>query len=68
MGSSVANRVVICFQCRSSACSCVSRWNGAPAGWTLKPEPSQLALAVAWLSGACMAGTALGALLAMLLS
>jgi hypothetical protein len=50
---------VICFHCRKPDCAC------------LKPTPElrprhELIWALAWLGGACAAGTALGAALAFL--
>ena len=50
---------VICFRCRQSACECL-----APVP-CLRPH-GEVAWAIAWLGGACAAGTALGALLALL--
>ncbi len=54
---------IICFRCRKADCGCLSR---------VDPEPnvfrSQLAWAFAWLGGACVAGTAVGAALALFFS
>jgi hypothetical protein len=61
---------VICFTCRESTCACVSSLNlgGDPDGVIdLRPSRSQLTRAIAWLGGACVAGTALGAAVALLL-
>jgi hypothetical protein len=61
---------VICFTCRESTCACVSSLNHSTAEhgvYDLRPQRSQMARAVAWLGGACVAGTALGAAVALLL-
>lgn len=57
---------VICFRCRLSDCSCVAGLNHREPA---EPgsERSQLGRALAWLGGACLAGSALGAGLAFLL-
>jgi hypothetical protein len=55
---------VICFTCHRSTCSCVAELN-KPAP-ELKPR-AELVRVFAWLGGACVAGSALGAALAMLL-
>ena len=68
MGRALVSNRVICFKCRSASCACVSQWNDLPEGWRLTPHHSELAWALAWLGGACAAGTALGAALALLLS
>ena len=52
---------IICFACRRSDCGCRS---GAAVDET-SPR-AEVAWAVAWLGGACMAGTGLGLLLARL--
>jgi hypothetical protein len=51
---------IICFRCRRSACGCLEP---VPR---LRPR-NEVAWAIAWLGGACAAGTALGAALALLL-
>jgi hypothetical protein len=53
---------IICFVCRRSDCGCL-----APKAALGPPQRSELTWAVACLGGACVAGTAVGALLAMLL-
>jgi hypothetical protein len=68
MGRAVVSSRVICFKCRSASCACVSQWNAFPAEWRITPARSELAWALAWLGGACAAGTALGAALAFLMS
>jgi hypothetical protein len=47
---------IICFRCRKADCGCLAASSYA--------RPSQLAWAFAWLGGACLAGTAVGAVLA----
>jgi hypothetical protein len=56
MGVCVAK--IICFRCRRSDCGCTA------------PERTRLnaTWAFAWLGGACLAGTTVGAILALLLS
>jgi hypothetical protein len=51
---------VICFQCRRSECAC------RQAVATPTSVRSDLGWAFAWLGAACAAGTALGAVLALL--
>jgi len=68
MGRAAVSHRVICFKCRSASCACVSQWNSYPEEWRLGPARSHVAWALAWLGGACAAGTALGAALALLLS
>jgi hypothetical protein len=60
---------VICFTCRESTCGCVAAINSGIRGevYDLRPARSQVTRAIAWLGGACVAGTALGAAMAMLL-
>ena len=64
---SLATAKVICFTCRESTCGCVASLNTGGEVWDLRPSRSQLARALAWLGGACVAGTALGAAVALLL-
>ncbi len=64
MGRNASVAKVICFSCRESTCGCVAQHNLGPAN---VPEPSQIARAVAWLGGACVAGGALGGAIAFLL-
>jgi len=49
---------IICFKCRRADCGCL------PASSPVILR-SQLAWAFAWLGGACVAGTAVGAALAL---
>ena len=60
---------VICFTCRETTCGCVASLNHQSPRevYDLRPPRSQLTRAVAWLGGACVAGTALGAAVALLL-
>jgi hypothetical protein len=62
---------VICFTCRETTCACVaalnSRLRSRPEAAGLRKDRFQVARAVAWLGGACVAGTALGAAVAFLL-
>jgi hypothetical protein len=62
---------VICFTCRESSCGCVAAINtGLKAklkAAQVRSGRSQVTRAVAWLGGACVAGTALGAAVALLL-
>jgi hypothetical protein len=60
---------VICFTCRESTCACVSALNHGDQDRVidLRPSRSQMTRAIAWLGGACVAGTALGAAVALLL-
>jgi hypothetical protein len=59
---------VICFTCRETQCACVAALNDPKSGAVVDLKPrSQAARALAWLGGACVAGTALGAAIALLL-
>jgi hypothetical protein len=57
MRASVAK--IICFQCRKADCGCLDA--------SAQPPRLKLAWAFAWLGGACVAGTAVGAALALIL-
>ncbi|HEY7954144.1 MAG: hypothetical protein ACHQ17_02640 [Polyangia bacterium] len=59
---------IICFRCRKSDCGCVAdhtRASPLPA-WLGDSARAQVLWLVAWILGACLAGSALGALLALL--
>ena len=59
---------VICFHCRKSDCACVADHNAKLAALKAAGQPrSQVIWACAWVGGACLAGSVLGALLALLL-
>ena len=65
----VSGAKVICFTCRETRCACVAALNDPESNSgvvDLRPR-SQVARALAWLGGACVAGTALGAAVALLL-
>ena len=64
MGRNTSVAKVICFSCQESTCECVAQHNLASQDG---PEQSQIARAVAWLGGACVAGGALGGAIAFLL-
>jgi hypothetical protein len=59
---------VICFSCRQTHCACVASLNGDHR-WDARPRlfRSGKARAIACLGGACVAGTALGAAIALLI-
>ena len=65
MGADARPAIIICFTCRRSDCGCL------PAREASEDPPTgaraKLAWAFAWLGGACVAGTAVGAALALLL-
>jgi hypothetical protein len=64
----VSGAKVICFTCRETHCACVAALNDPQAGGVVDLKPhSQVARALAWLGGACVAGTVLGAAVALLL-
>ena len=59
---------IICFRCRKSDCACVAdhtRTTRLP-GWLGASARAQVLWLLAWILGACLAGSALGALLALL--
>jgi hypothetical protein len=56
MRASVAK--IICFQCRKADCGCLAA--------AVEPPRFKLTWAFAWLGGACVAGTAVGAALALI--
>jgi len=61
MGAQTASVAkIICFRCRRSNCGCV------PSGEWEVVGRSTVAWAAAWLGGACVAGTAVGAVLALI--
>jgi hypothetical protein len=63
MGTRSANVAkIICFRCRKADCGCLPRRLPSEA----EMPRLQLAWAFAWLGGACVAGSALGAALALL--
>jgi len=64
LGMAASTAKIICFACRQSTCGCVADLNRPPPD--SKPR-SDVARAFAWLGGACVAGSALGAALAFLL-
>jgi hypothetical protein len=66
MAKSTASAKVICFTCRETSCACVSAWNRVVLERRGERAGGELARAAAWLGGACVAGTALGAVLAIL--
>jgi len=61
MGAHVALGKIICFHCRRTNCA-----GDCASGRSRVGLPTNLRRAVAWLGGACVAGTALGAMLALL--
>jgi hypothetical protein len=61
MGAGVASVAkIICFRCRRSDCGCLA------SGGERAEGHATVAWAVAWLGGACVAGTAVGAALALI--
>lgn len=63
MAATLALGKIICFRCRRSDCtgSCAS------SGGLVTRLRTETRLAIAWLSGACVAGGAFGAILALAL-
>jgi hypothetical protein len=64
MACSSTARKVICFHCQASTCSCVAQFNQTP-----EPDENEARITrvIAWLGGACLAGGAFGAFLAVVL-
>jgi len=60
---------IICFTCRQTNCGCVAALNHVRPDevFDLRPRGARIAQALAWLGGACVAGTALGTAVALLL-
>jgi hypothetical protein len=56
--------LVICFRCRRTTCACLA---GLPIAPVTVAARGRVTRAIAWLGGACVAGSVLGAALALLL-
>lgn len=64
LGMAALTAKIICFACRQSTCACVADLNRPLPD---VPPRGEVGRAFAWLGGACVAGSALGAALALLL-
>jgi hypothetical protein len=69
MGAATSRGKVICFHCRRPTpvgCGCATRYVPRPPEVRLESRARRMALAGLWLAGAAVAGSLLGAALALL--